>query len=236
MTKSIHGWTTPDELEFLYRTAGSLDDRGVIVEIGSWQGRSTVCLAHGSRQGKNIKVYAIDPFTGSSENQKPGVKVWTYDDFKNNLAKAGVQEMITSVVSTSEAAAKNWDKPIEFLFIDGAHEHEFVEKDFLLFSPYLINGGIIAFHDTAPNLKAALKDWIIPGLPGPRDVVKKYILKSRQFKKAGLVGSIIYATKCHKNSLVDRLNSKIYGLKMSFNYFVFGFYCHLKGLLKKLQQ
>ena len=230
LTSSIHGWTTLEELEFLYRTARSLKNLGVIVEIGSWQGRSTVCIAQGSKQGKHAQVYAIDSFTGSIENQRPGLKVWTLDDFKNNLAKAGVADIVTTIVGTSEDAAKNWNKPIEFLFIDGDHEYAAVEKDFLLYSPHLIDGGIVAFHDTTPNLKAILQGGPFFGLPGPRKVVEKYIFKSRQFKNVGLFGGIIYAVKCESSSWLDRLNSKICQLKMLLNYFIYTLYSQLKKI------
>lgn len=42
----------------------------MIVEIGSWKGKSTIWIANGSKDGRNIKVYAIDPHIGSSEHQK----------------------------------------------------------------------------------------------------------------------------------------------------------------------
>ncbi len=235
VTKSVHGWTSADELAFLYHTAKAVKGKGVIVEIGSWKGKSTIWIAQGAKDGAGARVYAIDPFTGSSENQKPGLKVWTLDDFKNNLAKAGVQDIVKTVVATSEAAAKEWNKPIEFLFIDGAHEYEYVEKDFLLYSPHLINGGIIAFHDTTPNLKAVFAGWPIFGLPGPRKVVEKYIFKSRQFKNISLIGGIIYATKCVNNSWFDRLNNKICRFKILFNYFIYDFYSQLKKLPKPIK-
>ena len=34
---------------------------GPIVEIGSWKGKSTVCLALGSKVRRKGKVFAIDP-------------------------------------------------------------------------------------------------------------------------------------------------------------------------------
>lgn len=217
-----------EELAFLYQTARSLKKRGVIVEIGSWQGRSTACIAQGSKQGNNVPVYAIDSFTGSIENQRPGLKVWTLDDFKNNLTKAGVQDIVTTIVGTSEEAAKTWNQPIEFLFIDGDHEYAAVEKDFLLYSPHLINGGIVAFHDTTPNLKAILEGGPFFGLPGPRKVVEKYIFASQQFKRVGLFGGIIYATKCERSSWLDRFNTRFCQFKMLTRYFIYSLYRQLK--------
>jgi hypothetical protein len=43
--------------------AGSI--RGDIVEIGSWQGRSTIALAQGCADGNNGVVHAIDTFKGN---------------------------------------------------------------------------------------------------------------------------------------------------------------------------
>ena len=55
----LDGWLTDDEATGLYRVARKLPRNATIVEIGSWQGKSTYCLAKGLRLGK---VHAIDPF------------------------------------------------------------------------------------------------------------------------------------------------------------------------------
>lgn len=230
LTNAIHGWTALDELAFLYRTAQLQKKGGVIVEIGSWQGRSTVCMAKGSEHGNGARIYAIDPFTGSSENQIPGVKIWTRDDFERNLEKTDTKALVTTLAMTSDDAAKSWDRPIDFLFIDGAHEYEYVKNDFLLFSPYVVDGGIIAFHDTTPNLKAILQGLPLFGLPGPRQVVWEYVFKQRTFKNIGLSGSILYATKCNANSFADRLKNNLCGLEMLAKYMVYALYVRLKKI------
>ena len=148
--------------------AKSLNKNEIAVEIGSWKGKSTIWLAAGSKKGNRAMIYAVDTFTGSSEHQKPGKIIWNFDEFKLNIKKAGVDDIIRPIVNTSKKAAEEWKLPIKFLFIDGAHEYEFVEKDFSLWSPYVVDGGIIAFHDTTPDLKAILKNWAIFGLPGPK--------------------------------------------------------------------
>jgi predicted O-methyltransferase YrrM len=40
---------------------------------------------------------------------------------------------------------------LDFLFIDGDHSYEGVKKDFEMYSPFVKKGGIIAFHDIAPD-------------------------------------------------------------------------------------
>src|SRR5204862_2126445 len=56
----IGGWLTPKEGRLLYELARGCTGRGVIVEIGSWKGKSTIWLASGSRRGPGVFVYAID--------------------------------------------------------------------------------------------------------------------------------------------------------------------------------
>lgn len=45
-------------------------------------------------------------------------------------------------------------KSFDFLFIDGGHEYENVKADFEMYSPLVVKGGIIAFHDIVPGPRA----------------------------------------------------------------------------------
>jgi len=149
ISKNIPGWLSDAQGEFLYNTAKKCIGKGVIVEIGSWEGKSTVWLAKGSKAGSNAKIYAVDPHTGSSEHKKRYGVVWTFEEFKKNIKRANVEDIVVPIVKTSEDAARDWDeKPIELLWIDGSHEYEMVKLDFDLWFPYLIEEGIIAVHDT----------------------------------------------------------------------------------------
>ena len=66
IAREIDGWLTLKEGKLLYNLSKK-NDNGVIVEIGSWKGKSTIYLAHGSKNGKKNKVYAIDPHEGLTE-------------------------------------------------------------------------------------------------------------------------------------------------------------------------
>src|SRR5215218_9929513 len=61
----VEGYLTEQEGKLLYELAGGGTAPGVIVEIGSWKGKSTICLALGSKAGQGKIIYAIDPHTGS---------------------------------------------------------------------------------------------------------------------------------------------------------------------------
>ena len=48
------GWMNDAEGLLLYQLARKCSGKGVIVEIGSWKGRSTIWLGHGSRDGRRV--------------------------------------------------------------------------------------------------------------------------------------------------------------------------------------
>jgi len=174
----VDGWLSDIEGEFLYSVAKNCKGKGVIVEIGSWKGKSTIWLAKGSKAGNEVKVYAIDPHTGGPDLGP----AWTLEDFEKNIKMAEVDDIVIPIVKTSEEAAETFEQPVEFVFIDGAHEYELVKLDFLLWFPKLIEGGIIALHNTT--------DW-----PGPKKVAEEFLHKSVNFRNVGLVDSITFAQK-----------------------------------------
>ena len=134
-------------------TEGSCD--GEIVEIGSFMGRSTCWLATGSKGAGRGKVFAVDHFRGSPEHQKGEhdecevllTEGSTLGKFNKNITNVGIDDYVVPIVASSEEAVKDWDKPIRLLFIDGDHSYEESKKDFELWSPFVVDGGLIAFHD-----------------------------------------------------------------------------------------
>jgi len=175
-----------------------LQRKCAIVEVGSWKGKSTIWLGKGSQVGNSVKIYAIDPHTGSSEHRKVLGKVSTFEEFRRNIKVANVDDVVIPMVKTSEEAAKNFKEVIEFLFLDGAHEYELVKLDFQLWFPKLISGGTIAFHDTIGYSSSA----------DPKKLVEEYVFKSKHFRKVGFVGSTTYAQKVEQNCLKDRLRNR----------------------------
>ena len=195
ITDYLDGWLHPQEGKFLYKAARNCKGKGVIVEIGSWKGKSTIWLAKGSKAGSGVKVYAIDPHTGSSENRRRYGEVWTFPEFEHNVVEADVQDIVIPLIKTSEEAGREWDgKAIELLWIDGAHEYEMVKQDFELWSQYLVEGGIIAFHDTI-------------GWKGPRRLVKEEIYTSRNFADVRFIRASTFARKVNKNTRAQRLRN-----------------------------
>jgi MMP 1-O-methyltransferase len=190
----IPGWLTDEEGEALYELARRCRGDGVIVEIGSWKGKSTVCLGLGSRAGASVPVYAIDPHAD-----------YRFGDFKTNVERAEIAELVRPIASLSQVAADDFDQPIELLFVDGSHEYDLVLEDFEKWVPKVVDGGWVAFHDTT---------WTA----GPRKVVGQAIYRGRAFKDVRfVVGSLTVARKVARNSLADRAHNRyVLGLKTAF--------------------
>lgn len=195
LTGNIDGFLSAKEGELLYKLAKNCKGNGVIVEIGSFKGKSTIWLAQGSKAAKNIKVYAIDPHTGAGEYSSLYGATSTFEEFRKHIENAKVNDIVVPLRKMSEEAAREFKEPVELVFIDGAHEYELVKLDFDLWSPKLVDHGIIAFHDTVL--------W-----PGPKAVVKEYIFKSKNFKNCGSVDSITFGKKVELNSKKDRLRNR----------------------------
>lgn len=152
---TIQGWLTPNQERWLFETAYLLPDSSAIVEIGSFKGRSTCCLASACR-GTQKRVYAVDTFCGNDSDF--GYQDF-FADFAGNMARVRLSKYVHPIRGKSPDAAKNWNIPIHMLFIDGSHEYSDVLADFELFFPHVVPGGIIAFHDVNEGWPGPLRVW-----------------------------------------------------------------------------
>jgi predicted O-methyltransferase YrrM len=139
---SIEGWLLESEGKWLFNAARSLPKRANIVEIGSYKGRSTCCLALGCR-GTEKRIFAVDTFDGGPNLPKAD----SLRDFTVNLTRFDLQEFVEPIAATSTEVAKTWNRPIHFLFVDGSHLYEDVLADFTGFFRHVLPGGIVALHD-----------------------------------------------------------------------------------------
>jgi len=183
-TKDLEGCLVDIEGELLYDLARGCTREGVIVEIGSLYGKSTTWLGRGSKSGGKVRVYSIDPHLVS-----------TFDEFKRNLVKMGVDDIVTPIVDTSEEAVKDFNEKVVLIFIDGDHRYESVKLDFMLWFPKVVYSGIMAFHDTNK-------------ISGPCRIVEEEVYRSKRFMRIHVVGSITYAEKVEENSVSDRLRNR----------------------------
>src|SRR5436305_15309889 len=86
----VPGWLTDEEGEALYDLARACTGRGMIVEIGSWKGKSTICLGLGSRAGASVPAYAVDPHAD-----------YRFGDCKTNVERPRTGHLVQAIASPS---------------------------------------------------------------------------------------------------------------------------------------
>jgi predicted O-methyltransferase YrrM len=168
INNNITGALYSGEGELLYDLAKNCKGNGVIVEIGSLMGKSTSFLAFGSKAGQSVKVYAIDPFDGGDSKPHSQFvknlfqKGSFFPAFLENMKKAGLLDIVIPIPKRSKDAVDCIKEPIELIFIDGAHDYEYVKMDILNYLPKVVKGGIVAFHDrNRAGVKEAIEEFII---------------------------------------------------------------------------
>ncbi len=151
----IEGWLTNNEALLLYDLASKCRGKGSIVEIGSWKGKSTVCLGLGSMFGNRTRIFAVDPHDSMGVPNNLKEQNTTFHEFKMNISKNNIESIVVPMVKTSIEASKLFaNSSVELIFVDGSHDYESVKLDFKSWFPKVMQGGIIAFHDSAST------DWI----------------------------------------------------------------------------
>ncbi len=146
--ENIFGWGTENECLLQYALGRWGPKAGVIVEIGSFKGRSTVCFAKGAKDGSREEVFAIDPHTGAPP-WFPAIPSWfTLKEFESNLEKADVCANVTTCVTDSLQAARIWPAlPVRVLFLDGDHSFEGLLADYEQWIEKLVVGGVLLIDD-----------------------------------------------------------------------------------------
>jgi predicted O-methyltransferase YrrM len=143
--RGIGGWLTDEQARLLWQQAVAVP-AGLIVEIGSHQGRSTVVLA-----AARARVVAIDPFVGGA--MFGGLA--TREVFLANVATAGVADRVELRQVKSTELRPSWQQPIDFLYIDGKHDYWTLSDD-LRWSEFLPTGGRLAIHDAFSSIGVTL--------------------------------------------------------------------------------
>jgi len=151
----VPGWLDPGEALLLSRLAAGKRP-GRVVEIGSYQGRSTIALAKGLQE--TAPMLAIDTFRGSPEHWVGGeyFDPQTVDAdgaidilplFRKHIRHFGVEHLVEVWRDDSLSAAGRITEPVSLLFIDADHSYSSVRRDLSAWLPHLVVTGIVILHD-----------------------------------------------------------------------------------------
>ena len=154
----IKGFLAGDEALALYRQALAASTAGPVLEIGSYCGKSTIYLGLACR-ANGATVFALDHHRGSEEHQQGeffhdpdlydprDAAMDSFREFRRNIHRAGLDDVVVPVVSSSEVAARQWQTPLAMVFIDGGHSLDAALTDYRCWTPHLRRHGVLAIHD-----------------------------------------------------------------------------------------
>ena len=159
LVADVEGWMTPGQGATLFDSAVNCPRNGLIIEIGSFRGRSTIVLA--TAADRSVQVVAIDPHAGNDRGPQEidGFEDEAADDhtvFMANLAAAGVADRVRHVREFSDAALDVVDGEIDVLYIDGAHRYGPALADIRAWGARVGDGGTMLIHDSFSSIGVTL--------------------------------------------------------------------------------
>ena len=169
----IEGLMLEKEALALFRVCKRLPNKSKILEIGSFQGGSTLAIGQ-AIAGTDIELYCLDPWSkyldqGDFANFE---RSKVSDDFRiiNNFIKntAFIGENLRMLRGKSNAFAGLLEgKDFDFIFIDGAHDYDSVRYDIKVAFSALKPGGFVCGHDYHSEGHGVIKavNELIAGVP-----------------------------------------------------------------------
>lgn len=192
LAERTKGFMPRNEGLALFDAALTAADKGPLIEIGSYCGKSTIYLGTAARE-RSRKLFTIDHHRGSEEHQ-PGEEFHDEEIFDDRLGRldtlpplletireAGLQDVVVPLIGSSPPIAAGWSLPLGMVFIDGGHSEEAAQADLAGWAPHVVSGGLLVIHDV-------FEDPSEGGRP-PFNIYRR-ALESGDFAEKGREGSV----------------------------------------------
>ena len=144
------GMTTEKQLNVLENACRDVRHiKGEVIEIGCWEGKSTIRIANTL---PTDKVLAVDTWEGNfneDPNHETVVSVKerdVYSRFRENI-QAGTKGNVIPIRMDCHDFENMWFGDIKFLHIDACHDYKSVITTIRNLLPYMIEGGIMCGDD-----------------------------------------------------------------------------------------
>ena len=157
--RDVEGWLTEAQARRLWDSARAVPPGGVVVEIGSFRGRSALVMASALSDG--AQLVAIDPHAGGDRGPREIEAEAARGEADNraflaNLRTAGVAERVRHVRSTSSEALGSVPGEIDVLYVDGAHRFAPARDDLVRWGGRVRDGGVMLVHDSFASIGVTL--------------------------------------------------------------------------------
>jgi Methyltransferase domain len=148
MQEFHENWYSDFQLNELTKLVSEVIDLpGVFVEVGCWEGRSTVQIAAACAPQP---LHAIDHWLGNVDEgaDHPSVLAVAdrdvYSTFLRNIAPF---PHVVVHRSSGEEAFSNWDLPVKFAHVDVGHTYEATSQVIDVLLPHMVPNGIVCGDD-----------------------------------------------------------------------------------------
>ena len=155
----VEGWLSEGQARRLWDAAERVPPGGLVVEIGSFRGRSAIVMASALADG--AQLVAIDPHAGGDRGPQeiaPEAERGEADNqaFRSNLRSAGVETRVELVRAMSSDAHDAVERPIDVLYVDGAHRYRPARDDIVRWGARVNDGGTMLVHDSFSSIGVTL--------------------------------------------------------------------------------
>lgn len=135
-------------------------DKNTILEIGCFEGLSSVYFADNLLNHSESTLTCIDPFLKIENNDHSYLLENVEDTFDYNISICKNSSKIIVKKITSDDFFKNNTNMFNFIYIDGCHDPEFIKRDMENAFNVLKSGGIMWMDDYCGGDGISIKNTI----------------------------------------------------------------------------
>lgn len=153
-----HAVQDPEELTALLEEVKALRPLRVL-EIGVYRGGTLLAFALATRV--DATILGVDDF---SQKVRPLALRNPFEVIEGDSRDPEVLEQVKMRLKG----------PVDFLFIDGAHDYQTVTNDVNMYVPLVRPGGMVAMHDVSGNPEVGMVFAGFYGFPGRKIIYNRY--------------------------------------------------------------
>jgi predicted O-methyltransferase YrrM len=167
----VHGLIGRGEANYLNSIGADMGE-GIYIDLGTFRGRSAVCMADSFRKAnlKDTKVWTLDTFDRralssrwSKDNLEPrrrgnlprpestkkaAMEVERIAEVQEVMDSRGLSDYVRIISSETTVVPKDLDRPVRFVFIDADHSYDGCMTDWFAWKDLVADDGAVAFHDS----------------------------------------------------------------------------------------
>ncbi len=148
----IGGFLSRKEAGLLHWAAREWDVEGPVIELGSFEGRSTIVFARAGRQVHAVDAWSLNVTDLSAFDAGRVSADRALVCFQGNLRRAHVGTQVHTHRGLTHDVGKHWNIPGAILFIDAGHTYADVKGDLDIWTPHLQRDGLLLVHDVLGDI------------------------------------------------------------------------------------